>query len=261
MRPAYGGDLAVGTGSPQSACSTRSREKCCPCCCCSRVQTEPERPSCASARRSGSPSCRCPPRKVSGAPGSAHRGRRRTPPRRRDDQGDAQRQPQRRENRLAVPPAKLTVQVREEQGALQGSLSVARAAYPFALRGTCGSPEHKLRIEDASAGVRQASGEHSVKEASSAEGESRQGGMPCPARPLFAWGRCCVARRRRARCRPPGRRHVAAGKLDAHAQSLRHSAAACLIKGGSTTLVTDPAQSEALFLGGAAPLALAPAGL
>jgi len=34
-----------------------------------------------------------------------------------------------------------------------------------------------------------------------------------------------------------------------------------LIRGGSTTLVTDPAQSEVLFLGGAAPLALAPAGL
>jgi hypothetical protein len=33
------------------------------------------------------------------------------------------------------------------------------------------------------------------------------------------------------------------------------------IKGGSTTLVTDPAQSEALFVGGAAPLALAPAAL
>ena len=33
------------------------------------------------------------------------------------------------------------------------------------------------------------------------------------------------------------------------------------IKGGSTTLVTDPAQSETLFLGGVAPLALAPAGL
>jgi hypothetical protein len=34
-----------------------------------------------------------------------------------------------------------------------------------------------------------------------------------------------------------------------------------LIKGGSTTLLTDPAQSEVLFLGGASPLALAPAAL
>jgi hypothetical protein len=34
-----------------------------------------------------------------------------------------------------------------------------------------------------------------------------------------------------------------------------------LIKGGSTTLVTDPGQSEVLFGGGVSPLALAPAGL
>ncbi len=34
-----------------------------------------------------------------------------------------------------------------------------------------------------------------------------------------------------------------------------------LVKGGSTALLTDPTQSEVLFLGGASPLALAPAGL